>query len=70
MTMMPATLVLPAAVPPGILGVLIDPSVVIGLLGSLAVAGAVALCITLVRDARARRTTPEIVVLRRERIAA
>ena len=68
--MMPATLVLPAAVPPGILGVLIDPSVVIGLLAGLAVAGAVALCIPLVRDARARGTKPEIVVVRRERIAA
>ena len=68
--MMPATLVLPAAVPPGILGVLIDPSVVIGLLAGLAVAGVVALCIPLVRDTRSRRTKPEIVVVRRERIAA
>ena len=69
--MMPATLVLPAAVPPGIFGILIDPSVVIGLLAGLAVAGAVALCIPLVRDARAaRRSKPEIVVVRRERIAA
>ena len=68
--MMPATLVLPAAVPPGIFGVLIDPSVVLGLLAGLAVAGAIALCIPLVRDARARRTKPEIVIVRRERIAA
>jgi hypothetical protein len=70
MTMMPTTLVLPAAVPPGIVGVLIDPSVVFALLASLALAGTVALCIPLVRDARASRRKPEIVVVRRERLAA
>jgi hypothetical protein len=68
--MMPATLVLPAAVPPGIFGVLIDPSTVFGLLAGLAVAGVVALCIPLARDAQARRSKPEIVVVSRERIAA
>jgi hypothetical protein len=51
-------------------GVLIDPSIVVGLLAGLAVAGTLALCIPFLRDMRARRTKPEIVVVRRERIAA
>ena len=67
--MMPAT-VLPAALPPGILGVLIDPSSVMGLVAGLAAAGAVALCVTLVREALARPRKPTITVVRRERIAA
>ncbi len=68
--MMPAALVLPAALPPGILGVLIDPSVVMGLVGALAAAGVVGLCVTLVGDSFARRRKPTITVIRREPIAA
>jgi hypothetical protein len=68
--MFPAAIVLPAAVPPGILGVLIDPSVVMGLIAGVATAGVVGLCVTLARDAFPRRRKPAIAAVRRERIAA
>jgi len=68
--MIPTAIVLPAAVPPGILGVLLDPSTVMGLLGAVAVAGVAGLCVTLVRDSFARPNKPTIAVVRRERIAA
>ena len=68
--MIPTAIVLPAAVPPGILGILIDPSVVMGLFAGVAVVGVVGLCVTLVRDSFARPRKPTITVVRRERIAA
>ena len=68
--MIPTTIVLPAAVPPGILGVLIDPSAVMGLLAGVAVAALAGLCLTLVRESFSRSRKPTIVVARRERIAA
>jgi hypothetical protein len=68
--MIPTAIVLPAAVPPGILGVLIDPSAVMGLLAGIAVAGLAALCVTLARDSFARPRKATIAVVRRERIAA
>jgi hypothetical protein len=68
--MIPTAIVLPAAVPPGILGVLIDPSVVTGLLVGVAVAALAGLCVTLVRESFLRQRKPTIVVARQERIAA
>jgi hypothetical protein len=68
--MIPTAIVLPAAVPPGILGVLIDPSAVMGLLTGITVAALAGLCVTLVRESFPRPRTPTIVVARRERIAA
>jgi hypothetical protein len=68
--MIPTAIVLPAAVPPEILGVLIDPSAVMGLLVGMAVAGLAGLCMALVRDSFAGTRTPTITVVRRERIAA
>lgn len=68
--MIPTAIVLPAAVPPGILGVMIDPSAVMGVLAAVAVAGLAGLCVTLVRDVFPRPRKPTIAVVRRERIAA
>lgn len=68
--MIPTAIVLPAAVPPGILGVLIDPSTVMAALGSVAVVGVVGLCVALMRDSLASRRKPVIEIVRRERIAA
>lgn len=68
--MMPAAIVLPAAVPPGILGVLIDPSSVLGLLAGLAAASVVGLCVAIARESWNRPRKPTIAVVRRERIAA
>ena len=68
--MIPTAIVLPAAVPPGILGVLIDPSAVMGLLAGVAVAALAGFCVTLVRASFLRQRKPTIVVARRERIAA
>lgn len=68
--MMPAAIVLPAAVPPGIFGAAIDPSVVLGFAAAAAVAGTAGLCVALVRDAFERRRKPAITIIRRERIAA
>lgn len=68
--MIPTAIALPAAVPPGILGVVVDPSTVMGLLAGVAVAGVAGLCVALVRDAFARSNKPTIAVVRRERIAA
>ena len=68
--MMPAAILLPAAVPPGFLGVAIDPSVFLGLAAVAAVAGAAGLCVRLFGDAFAQRRNPAIAIVRRERIAA
>src|ERR1043165_2337839 len=70
LTMIPTTLVLPAAVPPGILGALIDPSTAMGLLAGIAVAGLVGLCVALARESFTRTSKPAIMVVRRERLAA
>lgn len=52
--MIPAMLILPAAVPSGFFGTLINPSSIMVMIGGVAVSGAVGLCLALIHE---RRTT-------------
>lgn len=53
--MMPVSLILPAAVPPGFLGTLIDVSSIMPLIASLAVSGVAGVALALVDARRATR---------------
>lgn len=66
--MMPTAIVLPAAVPPGILGVTIDPSIVMAILGGLAAAVVAGLCIAIARQSSVRPTKQAVALS--DRLAA
>ena len=52
--MMPTALMIPAALPPGIFGAMIDPGTLVAGLGAIVVAVSVGLCVAIARQRPAR----------------
>lgn len=70
--MMPTALMIPAALPPGLFGAMVDPGVLVAGLGAVVAAVAVGLCVAIarqqpVRPSNVRTFTP---VAPREALAA
>jgi hypothetical protein len=55
--MMPTAIMIPAALPPGLFGAMVDPGTLVAGLGAVVAAVAVGLCVAIVRErpTRARR---------------
>ena len=52
--MMPTALVIPAALPPGLFGAMVDPGTLVAGLGAVVAAVAVGLCVAIARQQPAR----------------
>ena len=52
--MMPTALMIPAALPPGLFGAMVDPAALVAGLGAVVAAVAVGLCVAIVRERPAR----------------